>query len=104
MFLRLLKLILKSQCQIEKAKQILFGHETFDIRDCFDLFNIPGENNITAEKFEQVFIDHSIEVQSLDQLVYQIDQTGDNKVNLKELSDSITPRSRQFKFYKSNSS
>ena len=92
MFLRLIKLILKNQRQIEIAKEVLFSHSTFDVSECFHLFDDQNEGSITAEKFDEVFAAHNIEVLQLGSIVPLIDQTGDEKVTIKELADSIEPK------------
>ena len=92
MFLRLIKLILKNQRQIEIAKEVLFSHSTFDINECFRLFDDQNEGSITAEKFDEVFAAHNIEVLQLGSIVPLIDQTGDDKVTIKELADAIEPK------------
>ena len=73
MFLRLIKLILKNQRQIEIAKEVLFSHSTFDAQECFRLFDDKNEGVITAEKFEEVFAAHNIEVMQLGDIVPLID-------------------------------
>lgn len=39
MFLRLIKLIVKNNRQIEIAKEVLFSHKTFGIDECYRLFD-----------------------------------------------------------------
>jgi len=92
MFLRLIKLILKNQRQIEIAKEVLFSHSTFDVSECFRLFDDQNEGSITAEKFDEVFAAHNIEVLQLGSIVPLIDQTGDDKVIIRELVDAIEPK------------
>jgi len=92
MFLRLIKLILKNQRQIEIAKEVLFSHKTFDVQECYRLFDDQNEGQITAEKFEEVFAAHNIEVLQLGSIVPLIDWDDDDAVDLKELADAIMPK------------
>lgn len=73
MFLRLIKLILKNNRQIEIAKEVLFSHKTFDVDECYRLFDDQNAGSITAEKFEEVFAAHNIEVLNLGSIVPLID-------------------------------
>ena len=92
MFLRLIKLMLKNQRQIEIAREVLFSHKTFDVQECFRLFDDKNEGAIPAQQFEDVFAAHNIEVLKLGNIVPIIDQTGDDTVNINELNDAVRPR------------
>ena len=69
MFLRLIKLILRNQRQIEIAKEVLFSHTSFDMNVCYTVFDEQNEGSITVEKFEDVFTQHNIEVHNLGSIV-----------------------------------
>lgn len=102
MFLRLLKLILKNQRQIEIAKEVLFSHKTFDVETCFRLFDDKNEGEINAEKFEEVFQAHNIEVLNLGSIVPIADQDDDNTIDYKELSDAILPRHPEYRNHRAD--
>ena len=78
-------MMLKNQRQIEIAKEVLYSHKTFDVEECFRLFDDQNEGVILAERFEDVFAAHNIEVLKLGNIVPIIDQTGDDTININEL-------------------
>ena len=102
MFLRLIKLILKNQRQIEIAKEVLFSHKTFDIQECYRLFDDQNEGFITAEKFEEVFNSHNIEVMNLGSIVPLIDLDDENAVDINKLSDAILPRHPEYRNHRAD--
>ena len=95
--MRLIKLILKNQRQIEIAKEVLYSHKTFDIQECYRLFDDQNEGFITAEKFEEVFGAHNIEVLNLGQIVPLIDLGDDEAIDINMLSQAIMPRHPEYR-------
>jgi Ca2+-binding EF-hand superfamily protein len=55
MFLRYIKIILKTNTQLEQAKENLFAHRTFNLEDCFRILDINKSGKVTAQELHQVF-------------------------------------------------
>lgn len=104
MFLRLIKLILKNQRQIEIAKEVLFSHRTFDVQECYRLFDDQNEGKINAEKFGEVFAAYNIEVLQLESLVPLIEQKpGEDAVDFRTLADAIMPKHPAYRDHRADS-
>jgi Ca2+-binding EF-hand superfamily protein len=73
MFLRFIKLLVKTNNQIDNAKKTLFGHRTFNLDDCFTLFDSNKNGVISVTELHDVFAEHNIEVVNLDRVIELID-------------------------------
>lgn len=69
MFMRMVKLMIKQNRQIEDARITLGCHKTFSLDDSFKLFDITGNGKVTETEILQVFMDHNIEMGDVTRLV-----------------------------------
>lgn len=60
MLLRMIKLIIKTNRQLEDARHALFCHQAFSLQESFSLFDIKQNGRIGAEEIAQVFREQSI--------------------------------------------
>lgn len=105
MFLRLLKLMLKVDREIDGHRQVLFGHKTFSCVDCFRVFDKDGKGHITVEDLEEGFKKWNIEILNLDQLcslVKTADTNEDDKISYQEFARAITPSTHDCRDGQSN--
>lgn len=51
MFLRYLKLIIKTNSQLEQAKEALLSHRTFNVEDAFRIFDLNKSGALTPQEF-----------------------------------------------------
>lgn len=62
MFLRFVKLLIRTNRTVEDAKTALFNHKTFSLEDSFALFDTNKNGKLTETELTQVFSDHNIEL------------------------------------------
>ena len=74
MFLRFVKILIRTNRNIEDAKTSLFNHKCFSLEDSFALFDINKNGLLTASELTNVFADHSIELGDTNRLVEIIDE------------------------------
>lgn len=89
MFLRLIKLLLKQNKNIESLRELLFSHKHFNLADTFKLFDTDGEGAIGASHFEEGFAKYNIHfnTEDLERLVVDIvDDDDDGTVDLREFA------------------
>lgn len=55
MFLRMIKLLLKQNKQVEVLRELLFSHRYFNIQETFELFDEEGLGNVDAEQIMKGF-------------------------------------------------
>ncbi len=91
MFLRFVKLLLRSSKALEEARNELFNHGSFTLEDSFALFDINGNGKISAREFAQVFNEHRIEEMDYDRLVEIIDDDFDGTVDMREWVAALKP-------------
>jgi len=65
MFLRFIKLLIRSNRQIEDAKNSLFQHKTFSLEESFRLFDFNNDGHVSTQELTKVFADHNIELANL---------------------------------------
>ena len=58
MFLRMIKLMIKTNKYLEDARSSLVSHKTFTLQDSFSLFDVNQNGKITAEELAKVFTDN----------------------------------------------
>ena len=92
MFLRLIKVIIRSNRQIEDAKQALFSHKTFSLEDSFKLFDLNQNGKLSVNEFTQVFSDHNIDLRDIGRLVELIDTDEDGTVEFNEWTAAFKPK------------
>ena len=85
MFLRFLKLVIKTNAQLEQAKETLFSHRTFSLEDCFQLFDVNRNGKLGVEELSQVFGEHNIEIENLARIVELVDTDEDGTIDYREL-------------------
>lgn len=73
MFLRFIKTVLKTNSQLEQAKQTLFSHRTFNLEDAFRMFDRNKNGVISAQEFHDAFLEQNVEVMNLERIVDIID-------------------------------
>lgn len=100
MFLRLIKLILKQNKQIESIRELLFSHKYFNLVETFRLFDSDEEGAISAKNFEEGFAKFNIQfvLEDLERLViHVVDDENNGTVDLREFTQAVTPLSAEFK-------
>jgi len=81
MFLRMIKLMIKTNRLIEDSRASLFSHKTFSLEDSFNLFDVNQNGYITAEEFTQVFRENNLTLTDTPRLIDIIDTTDDGTIS-----------------------
>ena len=55
MFLRMIKLMIKTNRLLEDSRAALFSHKTFSLEDSFNLFDVNENGRLTNEEIAQTF-------------------------------------------------
>lgn len=84
MFLRFIKVLIRTNRQLEDAKQSLFSHKTFSLDDSFRLFDTNQNGRLTTEEITRVFADNNIVLGDVPRLVELIDTDEDGTVEFDE--------------------
>ena len=92
MLLRMVKLIIKQNRQLENARVALFSHQTFSLQDSFNLFDINQNGRISADEITQVFKDHSIPLSNVPRLIEIFDTNDDRTIAFGEWFATLKPR------------
>lgn len=92
MFLRMVKLLIRTNKQIEDAKQALFSHKTFSLEDSFAMFDLNKNGRLPAAEISQVFAEHHIELSDVPRLVELIDLDDDGTVEFDEWVSALKPK------------
>ena len=92
MFLRFVKLLIRSNRQLEDAKQALVSHKTFSYEDAFRLFDVNGNGVLTAVELQQVFDEHQIVLGDQARLIELIDTDDDGSIDLQEWTKALKPQ------------
>ena len=91
MFLRFVKMLIRSNRQIEDAKVALFSHKTFSLQDSFRLFDVNENGLITANEISHLFSTNQIEPVDAARLVDILDKDDDGSIDLQEWIGGLKP-------------
>ena len=80
MFLRMIKLHIRQNRQLEDARQALFQHKTFSLEESFKLFDINENGTVCINEVQQVFSKFNIEVSDCARLVELLDTDEDGSI------------------------
>lgn len=92
MFLRFVKVLIRTNRQIEDAKQALFAHKAFSLEDSFALFDLNKNGQLPPGEISQVFAEHNIEISDVARLVDLVDTADDGTVNFNEWAACLKPK------------
>jgi len=92
MFLRFVKLLIRTNRTVEDAKTALFNHKTFSLEDSFALFDVNKNGLLTESELTQVFSEHNIELGEQARLIELMDDDEDGAVNLREWVAALKPK------------
>lgn len=98
MLLRLIKLMLKVDREIEGFRDVLFSHKTFNCVDCFRVFDKEDTGKISVEALEEGFAKWNIEIlnlENLSNLIRLADSNEDGEISYSEFSRAVTPRNHE---------
>lgn len=82
MFLRFVKMLIRSNKHIEDAKVALFSHKAFTLQDSYRLFDANENGLITANEITHLFSTNQIEPVDAARLVEILDKDGDGGIDL----------------------
>ena len=82
MFLRFVKMIIRSNRHIEDAKVALFSHRSFSLQDSFRLFDVNESGLITSNEINQLLSTNQIEPVDATRLVEILDKDDDGGIDL----------------------
>jgi len=92
MFLRFVKLLIRTNKSVEDAKTALFNHKTFSLEDSFALFDVNKNGKLTESEFTQVFSEHNIELGEQARLIELMDDDDDGSVDFREWVAALKPK------------
>ena len=92
MFLRFVKLLIRTNKSVEDAKTALFNHKTFSLEDSFALFDVNKNGKLTESEFTQVFSEHNIELGEQARLIELMDNDDDGSVDFREWVAALKPK------------
>lgn len=92
MLLRFVKLLIRTNRQVEDARQTLYCHKTFTMEEAFRLFDINENGKLTQAEISHVFSENGIELGDNARLVELLDLNGDETVNYDEWCQALKPR------------
>ena len=92
MFLRFVKVLIRTNRQLEDAKQALFAHKTFSLEESFRLFDTNKNGRLTPEEITRVFAENNIELAGVPRLVELIDTDEDGTVEFDEWIAALKTR------------
>jgi len=99
MFLRLVKVVVKVEKDLENQRQILANHKSFSAAECFQVFDEKKEDAITPERMVEVFRTYNINLQNVDTLFDIFDTNKDGLLDLKEFSRQVSPKTQENRGY-----
>jgi len=91
MFLRMVKLMIRTNRSVEDARSSLCCHKTFSVGDSFRLFDINDNGVIAADEINHVFSEHNIELTDVARLVELIDDDNDGTIDIREWEAALNP-------------
>lgn len=92
MFLRFVKLLIRTNKSVEDAKTALFNHKTFSLEDSFALFDVNKNGKLTESELSQVFSEHNIELGECARLIELMDDDEDGSVDFREWVAALKPK------------
>ena len=93
MFLRLIKLLIRTNRNLEDARVALSCHKTFTLEDSFALFDINKNGRIAFNELTMVFEENGIQVQDIPRLIEIVDTDQDGTIELDEWQAALAPKS-----------
>ena len=60
MFLRMIKMLIKTNRLLEDSRAALVAHKTFSLEESFKLFDVNENGRITAQELTQVFTEQGV--------------------------------------------
>ena len=92
MFLRMIKMLIKTNRQLEDSRAALVAHKTFSLEESFSLFDVNENGRITAQELTQVFAEQGVQVTDIPRLFDCIDTTDDGTINYEEWCAALKPK------------
>ena len=91
MFLRLLKTVLKSQNNVESAKQALFSHQGFSVEEAFALIDTNKDGIITAQEISDCMTKQTFDTTGLQDLMSFMNKNNKEDIPFNKFKEAITP-------------
>lgn len=92
MFLRMIKLMIKTNRLLEDSRAALFAHKTFSLEDSYNLFDVNSNGQLTVAEFTQVCREHNMVISDIPRLIDIIDTTGDGTITFQEWCAALKPK------------
>ena len=91
MFLRLLKTVLKSQNNVESAKQALFCHQGFSVEEAFALIDANQDGIITAQEISDCMTKQTFDTTGLQDLMSFMNKNNKEDIPFNKFKEAIAP-------------
>ena len=88
----MVKLLIRTNRQLEDARVALACHKSFSLADSFALFDVNQNGRIAVNELYQVFSQHNIELTDVPRLIEIVDTDQDGTIELDEWIAALSPK------------